>query len=107
MNKYVFGDIILTNLPYVDIKGSKLRPNLVLFQDKRNVIISKISSKKSTSGILLNRYDGVKIESIIKLDTIFTIDCKDIERKLFELNSSKKKEVCDGIKTKFPFCFNA
>ncbi|HEC92281.1 MAG TPA: hypothetical protein ENI51_04710 [Candidatus Atribacteria bacterium] len=68
-----FGDIILVEVPFTDRLEVKLRPALVLFEEKKNVIIAGITSNLKMGGILLPKSEGLIVDSVLKLNYIFTV----------------------------------
>ena len=88
-----FGDVILAQMQFVDTFEIKTRPALVLFEEYGNVVVAGITSNKEMEGIPLTRKDGAIKESVIKLNYIFTISEKMIQKKLFEISTDKKKTI--------------
>jgi len=89
------GDVILTNIQFTDTFEIKKRPALVLFEEFGNVVVAGITSNKEMKGIFLTKKEGAIKESVIKLNYIFTISEKMVEKILFHLSNNKKKEVFD------------
>jgi mRNA interferase MazF len=85
-----FGDIILAEIPFVEINEVKKRPALVLFEEHNNVILMGITSNPLMKGIQITKKEGALTNSIIKLNYIFTIDKNKIIKKLFSLSKNKK-----------------
>ncbi len=94
------GDIVLANIQFVDTFEVKKRPALVLFEESGNVVIAGITSNLNMDGVKISKKDGAIKDSIVKLNYLFTISEIMIEKKLFSLNSKKKKEVYDLLLTK-------
>jgi len=90
---YKFGDVILTQIQFVDTFELKIRPSLVLFEEFGNVVVAGITSNKEMDGIPLSRKEGAVKESVIKLNYIFTVSEKTIQKNLFSLSSEKKKII--------------
>jgi mRNA interferase MazF len=90
---YSFGDVVLANLQFTDTFEIKKRPALVLFEEQGNVVVAGITSNLKMKGILLGKKEGAKKESVIKLNYIFTISEKMIEKFLFKINEEKRKIV--------------
>src|SRR3990167_6835183 len=75
------GTILLTPFPYTDLSGSKVRPALVLYNQKGGedfivAFISSIPQKKSGIFEILispTQENGLKRDSIIKLSKIATL----------------------------------
>ena len=96
-NDLVFGDIILVEVPFADKLEVKLRPALVLYEENNNVIISGITSNLKMGGILIPKEEGLILDSVLKLNYIFTVSKKRIRKKLIHLSEKKKKEICDSL----------
>lgn len=94
------GDIVLTKIQYTDTGEVKTRPALVLFEEMGNVIVAGITSNTKMEGISLTKKEGAIKDSIIKLNYIFTVSNKFISKKLFSLNSKKKREVYSELNKK-------
>ncbi len=87
------GDVILTRIQFADTYDIKTRPVLVLFEELGNLVVAGITSNLNMKGISLTKEDGAVKESVIKLNYIFTISNNFVVKKLFSLNSKKKKQV--------------
>lgn len=73
------GTIVVVDFPFTDLSGSKLRPALVLLENRFDLVISFITSNlkiKEANDILLKptSRNGLKVESVIKTNKIMTID---------------------------------
>ena len=92
-NNYGFGNVILAEVQFTDTFEIKKRPAVVLFEEYGNVVCAAITSNPNMKGIQITKKEGIKEESIIKLNYIFTISEKMIEKFLFTLSEEKKKEI--------------
>lgn len=94
-----FGDIVLARVQFTDTFEIKKRPALVLFEEQGNVVVAGITSNLKMKGIPLSKKDGAIRNSVIKLNYIFTISEKMIEKVLFSVSDEKKEivklELCD------------
>ncbi len=88
-----FGDVVLTQIQFVDTFEVKIRPALVLFEDWGNIVVAGITSNKEMDGISLSRKEGAIKESVIKLNYVFTVSDAMIQKTLFTLPSQKKNIV--------------
>ena len=88
-----FGDVILSHIQFVDTFEIKKRPAAVLFEEYGNVVVAGITSNLEMKGIPLLKKEGAIKDSVIKLNYIFTISEKMIEKTLFSLSSEKKKLI--------------
>ncbi len=88
-----FGDVVLAQVQFVDTFEVKKRPALVLFEEYGNVVVAGITSNLEMKGIPLLKKEGAIKDSIVKLNYIFTISERMIEKTLFSLTSLKKKII--------------
>ncbi len=92
-----FGEVILSEVQYTDTFEIKKRPALVLFEDKGNIVVLGITSNLKMEGIPLTKKEGAIKDSIIKLNYIFTISEKMVEKSLFSISKEKKKIVKEEL----------
>lgn len=92
-----FGDVILAQIQFVDTFEVKKRPAVVLFEEYGNVVVAGITSNVEMKGIPLLKKEGAVKDSVIKLNYIFTISEKMIEKKLFSLSSERKKMIIQEL----------
>ena len=88
-----FGEVILASVQFTDTFEIKKRPALVLFEDQGNVIVMGITSNLNMKGVSLLKKEGAVKDSIIKLNYIFTISEKMIERTLFSISKAKRDQI--------------
>ncbi len=87
------GDIALATIQFTDTFETKKRPVLILFEEQGNVVVAGITSNLKMKGIPLTKSEGAVKDSIIKLNYIFTISERMIDKTLFHLTNKKKKIV--------------
>lgn len=100
MNK---GDIVLVTFPFTNLSGSKLRPAVVLYETEFDFTVCFLTSQIEmieNSDILVKPSfeNGLKVESLIRVSKIATIDKQlakgllgTLEQHLiFELNAQLK-----------------
>ena len=87
------GEVILAEIQFADFPDIKTRPAVVLFEEYGNVVVAGITSNIKMGGISLTKKEGMKEESIIKLNYIFTISEKMVKKILFSLSNEKKKSI--------------
>jgi len=92
-----FGDIILADVQFTDTFEIKKRPALVLFEEKGNIVVCGITSNLEMQGLLITKKEGALVDSVIKVNYIFTISEKMIQKYLFRLSESKKKIIKEEI----------
>lgn len=73
------GDIVLVPFPFTDLSGAKVRPVLVFYVYRDDVIVIFISSVAKSAGICdmqvrRSKKNGLKADSILKLSKIVTLD---------------------------------
>jgi mRNA interferase MazF len=91
------GEVVLAQVQFTDTFEVKLRPAVVLFEEKDNVVVAGITSNLAMDGIRLTKEEGAIKESVIKLNYIFTISEAMLKKKLFDLSNSKKKLLHDEL----------
>ncbi|HLD97982.1 MAG TPA: type II toxin-antitoxin system PemK/MazF family toxin [Candidatus Nanoarchaeia archaeon] len=91
--KYNFGDIIITKVQFSDTFEIKKRPALVLFEEYGNVICAVITSNPYMRGIKLSKEEGLIADSVIKINYIFTVSERMIEKFLFKISNIKKETI--------------
>ena len=92
-----FGELILASVHYTDTFEIKKRPALVLFEEQGNIIVAGVTSNLNMKGIPLTKKEGSFKESIIKLNYIFTISGKMVERVLFSVSKEKRNLIKSEI----------
>ncbi len=97
-----FGEIVLASVQFTDTFEIKKRPALILFEEQGNVVVCGITSNLNREGISLTKREGAVKKSIIRLNYIFTISEKMIEKTLFSISDDKKdlikKELFEKVK---------
>ncbi len=93
MEKYNFGQIILASVQFTDTFEIKKRPALVLFEELGNIVVAGITSNLKMKGIPLRKKEGAIKDSVIKLNYIFTISEKMIEKTLFYVPKEKREII--------------
>ena len=88
---YKTGDVILAQVQFTDTFEIKRRPAAILFEEYGNIVVAGITSNTEMKGIRLTKQEGAIKESVIKLNYIFTISEKMVEKNLFSLSTEKKK----------------
>jgi hypothetical protein len=87
------GQVVLIDSPFTSSSGHKLRPALIIYSIRDDVIILPITSNLNSDGILITKKEGAAEDSMIKLNNIFTIYNSEIKHVFFELTKEKKREV--------------
>ncbi|MDP3734410.1 MAG: type II toxin-antitoxin system PemK/MazF family toxin [Nanoarchaeota archaeon] len=94
------GEVILAEIQFTDTFELKKRPAVVLFEEYENVVVAGVTSNTEMKGIPLSKKDGAMKDSVIKLNYIFTISEKMIEKTLFSLSSDKKRQMISELITR-------
>jgi mRNA interferase MazF len=91
--KFNFGQIVLAEVQYTDTFEVKTRPALILFEEYGNIIVAGITSNLKMKGILIKKQEGIPLDSIIKLNYIFTISENMVKKILTNLSQDKKELI--------------
>ncbi len=97
--RYSQGDIIILELPFTDLVGSKLRPVLVINKEDlgNDLIVLKITGTPGRFRIMLKQEDLVagrlKKESYIDCSSVFTVDKALVVKRVGKLKGKKVREV--------------
>ncbi len=94
---YKFGSVVLAEVQFTDSFESKRRPVVVLFEEEGNVVVMGITSNLNMKGISLTKKEGAIRDSVIKLNYIFTISEKMVQKELFSLSENKKKLILEEL----------
>ena len=86
-----FGEVIIAQVHFTDTFEIKIRPCLVLFEEKGNVVVAGITSNLKMEGIPLSKKEGAISDSVIKPNYIFTISKAMVFKELFFLSREKKR----------------
>jgi mRNA-degrading endonuclease toxin of MazEF toxin-antitoxin module len=105
------GDVVLVDVPYLDAQQSVRRPALVISDCNRmlDVIIagitSRIRSPLPATHLVIDRNhvdwpgSGLRLDSAIRCDRIFTVDHSSIHRVLGRFSQSTMSDVESRLKT--------
>jgi len=106
---YLQGDIVLTQFPFTDLSGSKLRPAVIISNDKLNAsgdhVCIQITSKKFNDDCFFALKDSsvtipLKLDSGIRLQKIFTINSAIVKQKISAVRESTLAEIIEAINLK-------
>lgn len=103
------GTVILVPFPFTDLSGQKVRPALILSSSKHGedcivAFISSLKQKKTFAfDIVLpaSRTNGLKTDSVIKIDKIATLQKKTVLGQLGMLEPSFLRIVNTKLKNLF------
>jgi mRNA interferase MazF len=111
--KYVRGDIILADLPYTDRSGSKVRPALVVQNDRNNArlddvilaMITRTTSRSTEPTQLLidvttpsGQATGLLHTSAVKCEHLITLHQKFVQRVIGHLPDALMQQVNECLK---------
>lgn len=96
------GDIVLITFPFSDLTGSKNRPALVLINSENEVTVCFLTTrlvKQNEFDIFIHpsKQNGLKKESLIRLDKIATLDKKLVIGRLGNLNKFYMSQLNDNL----------
>lgn len=94
---YESGDVILSFVPFADSSELKVRPAVVLFEEYGNVVVAGITSNLHMKGIPLTQKEGLPVDSVIKLNYIFTVSHPLIKKRIASLSYEKKARVREEL----------
>ncbi len=104
MERFVRGDVIVVDFPFSNLIQFKRRPVLVIKVPKGDdIIVNQITGMpyESSVEIPINKKDfskdGLKVDSYLRLDKIFSIEKSLIKYKIGSLKQEKFKEVLDKV----------
>ena len=97
------GDILLITFPFTDLKGSKLRPALILIDSNLDLtvcfITTQIQNEEPTDVLLFpNHINRLKKQSLIRTSKIATIDKGLAKGLLGKLNEIELAELNAMVK---------
>ena len=105
------GKIILIPVPYTDLTAAKLRPSLVIFEGRRDLIVAAITSKMLNVvpewDVFISAEDlefyktGLKVSSVLKLTKISTVRKDLAEGEIGKIDSDLRDEVNQKMKRIF------
>ena len=100
------GSVVLIPFPFTDLKGSKIRPAVVLIDSGLDVTICFVAAefKRKTKYdvfVLPSESNGLKAPSLIRIGKIATIDSALILGELGELSDIETAELDKGLKKLF------
>jgi mRNA interferase MazF len=100
------GSIILIPFPFTNLKGSKVRPAVVLCRCEQDVTICFVTSElrwkaEHDVSLLPSESNGLKVPSLIRIGKIATIDTTLVLGELGELSNLEIAELNKGLKELF------
>lgn len=98
------GDIVLITFPFTDLKGSKLRPAVVLVDTTLDITVCFITTQveweePTDVSLFPNPINGLKRPSLIRTNKIATLDKALAKGLLGKLNQSEVKDLDSKLKS--------
>ncbi|HET8828204.1 MAG TPA: type II toxin-antitoxin system PemK/MazF family toxin [Pelobium sp.] len=92
------GNIVLISFPFTDLTGKKMRPAVILTEDKFDVTVCFITSQvgwQEPTDLLLspNNVNGLKKQSLIRISKIATLEKSLVKGILGKLSESEILEL--------------
>lgn len=99
----VKGDIVLISFPFTDLSGSKLRPAVILAENKEDITVCFITTQirwgeKTDLKLSPDTGNGLKKESLVRVGKIATIEKRLSKGLLGRLSSAEVKQLNDKLK---------
>lgn len=103
------GTIVLVPFPFTDLSGQKVRPALVLYASIKgeNCIVAFITSISGRElypfdvTVSASKRNGLKVNSVVKLDHLATLQKRSILGRLGILESSLVESINERLKALF------
>lgn len=94
---YETGDVVLSYAPFADTNQIKLRPAVILFIERGNIVMAGVTSNPEMKGIPITKKEGLVVDSIIKTNYVFTTSESRIQKLLTKLSPSRRQQVYDSM----------
>jgi len=96
------GDVVLVSFPFTDLSGSKLRPAFVLAESNQDVLVAFITTQAKRSDefsikLTATAINGLKIDSLVRLNKITTLDKNLVFGKLGSLSEMEINQINAGL----------
>lgn len=108
MGKFTVGSVILVTSPFLNLKGQKVRPALVLAEvEFGNLILCQITSKPYSSKIAIRIESsdfikgGLPVISFVRPDKLFTADDSIVKSITGELTPKIKRVILQKVSRLF------
>ena len=97
------GDIVLVSFPFTDLSDNKIRPSLVLIEAEYDITVSFITTQTGWNDevsvmITATSENGLKKDSLIRLNKLATIDKELVKGKIGALNKQEITIVNQKLK---------
>jgi len=103
---YQFGDVVLLEYPYTDLRGVKLRPAIVLKDtNDSDFILARVTSQSRQAEYDLDVKDwkeaGLLKPSVIRVHKLASLETKLVKRTMGKLSTSDIENLSQCIRTLF------
>jgi len=97
------GDIVLIPFPFTDLTRNKVRPGVILYENDLDIIVAFITStlmQKDITDVRLtpNSTNGLKTESLLRLDKLATLDKSLAIGKLGEVSKAEGLQINNALR---------
>ena len=94
--------MVLVSFPFTDLSGSKLRPAFVLAESNQDVLVAFITTQSKWSDefsikLTATAINGLKIDSLVRLNKITTLDKNLVFGKLGNLSDMDINQINVGL----------
>ena len=102
MAKYRAGDIVLVEIPFTDLTGTKKRPACVLSTHGEDYLVAFLTSRLEharRTDVILQRSpaNGLAVDSAVLVGKLFTSHVSLIERKLGVCSTAERRAVVGAV----------
>jgi mRNA interferase MazF len=102
MSKYQAGDIVLIEIPFTDLSGTKKRPACVLSAHGEDCLVAFLTSRLEQArrgDVVLKKSpaNGLAVDSAVLVDKLFTSHVTLIERKLGVCSPMERRAVITAV----------
>lgn len=95
-DNFSFGDIVLADIEFTDKSGSKLRPVLVLYKNREDITVLKMTSQHISWDKLtipIDDYNKLREETTIDLTKVITFHETIVHHTLGKISSQHKTYI--------------
>jgi mRNA interferase MazF len=101
-SEYRPGDLILVQIPFTDLTGTKKRPALVLLARDGDYLVAFITSRldQATPGDVVLRHskaNGLAVDSAVLVQKLFTVHGSLIARRLGRCSPASHRKVVEEL----------
>ncbi len=102
MSSYGAGDIILVEIPYTDLSGTKKRPACILSFKRKDFLVAFITSRTAQAekeDVILQAHsiNGLAVDSAVLIGKLFTIHESLIIHKLGKCTNEEMRRILKAV----------